>query len=94
LRQKDVLVHPLGVHVNEKPFLGSTFLGAPKGGIQVFLSAVVTQRQLDLREDGLVIPDWTIIVPEQAGIRSDPKPTFTQHGEIAERSDGIWVLLD
>jgi hypothetical protein len=55
---------------------------------------VVTQRQLDLREDGLVIPDWTIIVPEQAGIRSDPKPTFTQYGEIAERSDGIWVLLD
>jgi hypothetical protein len=46
---KQMLVHPLGenVHINKKPLLGSTFLAALKGGIQVLLSgggdAVITQ---------------------------------------------------
>jgi hypothetical protein len=43
--QKQMFVCPLREHVqaNEKPLLGSTFLGAPKSGIQVFLLAVVMQ---------------------------------------------------
>jgi hypothetical protein len=62
--------------------------------VQVFLSMVVTQRQPNPREDSLVIPGRTIEVLEQAGIRSDPKPTFAEHGETAERGNGIWVQVD
>jgi hypothetical protein len=37
MQWKEVLVHPLrsGVYINEKPLSGSTFPGAPKGGVQV-----------------------------------------------------------
>jgi hypothetical protein len=91
-----MLVCSLGedMHINKKPLPGSTFLEAPKSGIQVFLSVVAMERQPDHGEDNFLIPGRTIKVPEQAGIRSDPKPTFTQHDETVERSDGVWVQVD
>jgi hypothetical protein len=45
LRRKQMLVPPLGedMHIKKKPLSGSTFLGAPKSGVQVFLATVVMQ---------------------------------------------------
>jgi hypothetical protein len=44
--------------------------------------------------DSLVVPGWIVEVPEQAGIKSDPEPTFTQHGKTAEHSDDVRVQVD
>jgi hypothetical protein len=56
--------------------------------------AVATQRQLDPREDSLVILGWTVIVLEHAGIRSDPMSAFTHHGEAPDCNDSIGVQMD
>jgi hypothetical protein len=95
-RRKQFLVHPWGknMHINYKPLLGGTIPATPEGGIKVLFSAVATSRQPDPREDSLVIPDQTVEIPEHAGIGSNPEPTFAQHGETTECSDGIWVQVD
>jgi hypothetical protein len=55
---------------------------------------VAMQRQPNPRKDNLVIPSRIVEISEHAGIRSDPEPTFTQHGKTAERSDAVWVQVD
>jgi hypothetical protein len=66
MRQEEMFVRPLReiMHINKKTLLGGTLPATLEGGIQVLLLAVVTQRQLDPREDYLLIPGRTIEVPK------------------------------
>jgi hypothetical protein len=61
-----MLVHPSGVnvHINKDPPSGGAFPATLESGVQVLLSAVMAQRQPDPGEVILVIPGWTIEVPE------------------------------
>jgi hypothetical protein len=82
------------VHISKEPLLGVVILAASESGIQVFLPVVAVQQHPDPREDVLTILSQTIKVPEQTGIRGNPKPTFTQHVKTAKCSDGIRVQVD
>jgi hypothetical protein len=66
MRREEMFVRPLReiMHINKKTLSGGTLPATLEGGIQVLLLAVVTQRQLDPREDYLLIPGRTIEVPK------------------------------
>jgi hypothetical protein len=90
-RQKQMFVYPLrtNMHINQEPPSGGTSLGALEGDINVILLAATMQRQPNPGVDSLVIMGRGVEVPEPNGIWSKPEPTFTQHGEVAERNDGV-----
>jgi hypothetical protein len=73
-RREQMSVHPLrvNVHMNQEPPLGRISLGALEGGIDIFLSMVATQRQLDPRVDHLIIAAQTVKLPKQTCIWSNP----------------------
>jgi hypothetical protein len=91
-----MLVWPLGcgMYVNVKPSSGGAFLAAPERSVQVFLPMVVTQCQPDPGEGFFIIASGVVEVPEQIGIRRNPKLAFAQHAKAAECSDGIRVQVD
>jgi hypothetical protein len=79
------------MHIHQEPPSGGTSLGALEGDINVILSAAMMQRQPNPGVDSLVIMGRGVEVPEPHGIWSKPEPTFAQHGEAAERNDGVRV---
>jgi hypothetical protein len=54
----------------------------------------VTQHHPDPEVDYLIITGRTVKIREQAGVWSDPLPTFTQHCEAVECNNSIQVQMN
>jgi hypothetical protein len=64
------------MHIYTNPLLLGAFPAALEGGLDVFISAVASQRKADPAEYCLGLSSRRIIVPENASIRRDSQPTL------------------
>jgi hypothetical protein len=81
-------------HIHQDPPLLGSFPATFEGSQNIFITAVVKQREPDSAIDDFGISRGGVIIPEQTDARCDSKPTITERYKGTQCRDSIGVEVE